>query len=769
MHPILLLGAALVGLPILLHLIMKQEPKRLPFPAFRFLKQQLKTNQRKLRLRHFILLALRMLLIALFCLTLYQPTLQSERLPLRGEQPVAVVLVIDTSPSMGYSANDKTRLEDARRRALELLDELPDRSQVAVVPTGLPASSETVAGLAGTWLRSPADARKLLEHLKEPVAGEPLPAAIATAYQLLRTVDQESEAAEPLPRLVAVFTDRAAACWDPSRLDDLKKLRDGIPDPRPMHAVFDVGVDQPANVAILAAQMKPQVIPASQSAVVSVTVGAVGPDVEAVVRAKLVSPGPAERVEKKPVPVPGGQTRGVVFEFRNLAPGLHQLELRLEADDRLTFDNTRFLTFRVAEPRKILTIADDPTDAEFWRIAHEAKGDFDCTVVKPDEVRANELGKYEIVCLLNVARPNAPAGATLWEKLVPYVEGGGKLVIIPGGEEHVALGEYDPNAVQDANKLMPGVLKGVVSTRESQPEPPKSDDPKAPRPPDRREGVTWFLDDRVTQHPMLTPFKEWQQKGNVNFIRHPRRVWKYWKVEKTEGNVVVEYDDSDDPKARPRSPAVLERNVGTRGKVLLLTTRMDVPFDRDREWHNYWDTVENAWNVVFPWLIARYLAGDTADANFNYLTGQALTVPIAKLLAGKRENLVFTGPKVELSDTIIKPAERQAELRLGPQRTTTPGNFELSPASNPESKEGFSLNVPAEESNLEKVPVEAIEDLTGKDSVVPVGRDVRLRDVLKDTEVGKQPLDLFPWLLIAVLMLLVLEGLVANRFYRVRK
>src|SRR5438552_14513543 len=109
MHAILIAGAALVGLPILLHLIMKQEPKRLPFPAFRFLKQRLKTNQRKLRLRHFILLALRMLLIALFCLTLYQPMLQSDGLiNIRGEQPLAVVVVIDTSPSMGYSMNEKS-------------------------------------------------------------------------------------------------------------------------------------------------------------------------------------------------------------------------------------------------------------------------------------------------------------------------------------------------------------------------------------------------------------------------------------------------------------------------------------------------------------------------------------------------------------------------------------------------------------------------------------------------------------------------------------
>src|SRR5205085_8033033 len=95
MHPILLATVALVGLPILIHLIMKQEPKRLPFPALRFLQQKKKINQRKMRLRHFLLLLLRVLLIALFGLALFQPTLFSETLNLTGEQPVAVVLVVD--------------------------------------------------------------------------------------------------------------------------------------------------------------------------------------------------------------------------------------------------------------------------------------------------------------------------------------------------------------------------------------------------------------------------------------------------------------------------------------------------------------------------------------------------------------------------------------------------------------------------------------------------------------------------------------------------
>ena len=47
MHAILLATAMLVGLPILLHLNMKQEPKRLVFPAIRFLQQKRRINQRR--------------------------------------------------------------------------------------------------------------------------------------------------------------------------------------------------------------------------------------------------------------------------------------------------------------------------------------------------------------------------------------------------------------------------------------------------------------------------------------------------------------------------------------------------------------------------------------------------------------------------------------------------------------------------------------------------------------------------------------------------
>src|SRR5205085_10816143 len=144
--PFVLGGLAFVSIPILLHLIMRQKPKHLFFPAFRFLVQRHRTNQRKLRLRHLLLLAMRLLLIACICLALTRPKVFSERLNLGSERPVAAVLIFDTSYSMEYTAAGQSRLDVAKHRARELIEELPEGSQIALLDTGEPG---------GEWLPNP--------------------------------------------------------------------------------------------------------------------------------------------------------------------------------------------------------------------------------------------------------------------------------------------------------------------------------------------------------------------------------------------------------------------------------------------------------------------------------------------------------------------------------------------------------------------------------------------------------------------------------------
>jgi hypothetical protein len=56
-----------------------------------------------------------------------------------------------------------------------------------------------------------------------------------------------------------------------------------------------------------------------------------------------------------------------------------------------------------------------------------------------------------------------------------------------------------------------------------------------------------------------------------------------------------------------------------------------------------------------------------------------------------------------------------------------------------------------------------VEAVTGPGSVAAVGRAARLADVLEGKLSGE--VGLFPWLLVAVLLLFAAEGVFANRFY----
>ena len=94
------------------------------------------------------------------------------------------------------------------------------------------------------------------------------------------------------------------------------------------------------------------------------------------------------------------------------------------------------------------------------------------------------------------------------------------------------------------------------------------------------------------------------------------------------------------------------------------------------------------------------------------------------------------------------------------------GNYSIS-GTNPDQNETvtlakFSVNTPPEESDLSRVAKEEIEELLGKDAVVPQDRKTPLNDALSWNE----PLELFPWLMILLLFLLAFENLLANKFYR---
>lgn len=759
MHPIFFAAAAVVGLPILLHLLLRQQPKKLLFPALRFLKQRQKSSRRKVQLRHIMLLALRVLLLLLFALALFQPTLSLGGQYLDTDRPIAAVFVIDTSPSMGYR-DGTPRLDTARLRALELLDKLPANSQVAVLTTHDPT---------GEFQPTLFETRQRIEAIKETSgSGESLAPALQAAYRLFK--NRPDANTEEIPKLVAVFSDRTYASWDATRTAGLQERRDEVPKPAPVHLYFDVGTDTPVNLAVTDVRMESDRLPGAADAVVTALVRCDGPDAEVILTAELDGAGRKE----EPVKLSGGGVQAVRFTFPAPPPGFHVVTVKLDRDDLLPADNERTFTFEVEPRRPILCVSDSAADARLWRQSHnDGLREFECAVATPDKLPP--LAPFEMVAVIAVADPGPIA-----KQLTDYVQAGGRLFLAPDGR----TSETDPDLAkryEALGELMPAKL-GPVKVLST--------------PDDRTPGAAWKLDEPADlRHRLFDPVRGWSSKTDV--FSTPRRAWKARTVTDVPGNTEVVAKYADAVKDADRTSALLERTAG-KGTVLLATTRLDTRADDAKDgWNDYWQ-LGHSWPVVFPWLVAKYLtesdrpqaaAADTPARRYNFATGDTVPVSVRGFTAPGERAVRLEGPGVAAEKSrFTLPADAgllllrnktspppvatagdspPAEWTLDDDPLFSPGAF----AVRPDGAVGpwefrFSVAVPPGESDPARVPEASLEQLLGPKPVIPVKQDFELDASLR--EKITPPFELFPMLIVLVLLFFAFEGVMANRFYKLK-
>ncbi|MGL4553539.1 MAG: BatA domain-containing protein, partial [Gemmataceae bacterium] len=214
LHGYLLFGLLLAGVPVALHLLLRQQPRRVVFPAFRFLAQRRQTNQRRMRFRHLLLLLLRVAVLAALVLAFARPRLAGDRTGAALDRPVVAALLFDTSPSTGYTSAGVTRLDEALARGRELLDEMDPASRVAVLDSREPVAEP---------LQPVAEARGRLKGLQTRPGAGSINRAVERGLDLLARSRAEAKDDGP-PHLLVVFSDRTRGCWD------ARGARPAVPD-----------------------------------------------------------------------------------------------------------------------------------------------------------------------------------------------------------------------------------------------------------------------------------------------------------------------------------------------------------------------------------------------------------------------------------------------------------------------------------------------------------------------------------------------------------
>ncbi len=124
LFPLYLIGAALVAVPIWLHLRSKEPQRKIPFSTFAFLKPDAVTVQQRARIDDWVLLLLRCLAVLILCLLFGVPFLsrsdeESSATPSSGVGE-RVVFVVDHSASMRQEGFWQETKETLRKRVADL-------------------------------------------------------------------------------------------------------------------------------------------------------------------------------------------------------------------------------------------------------------------------------------------------------------------------------------------------------------------------------------------------------------------------------------------------------------------------------------------------------------------------------------------------------------------------------------------------------------------------------------------------------------------------
>lgn len=170
LNPLFLFGLAAAAIPILIHLFTRRRPREVRFSSLEFLSEVQQSEIRRLRIKQWLLLALRTLAVLAIATAMARPALPGGAGRAGEAAATTIVALIDVSGSMGaLAADNRPLLAEARRAAEDLLATLGPADQLLLVPydrTPRPVSEQPLAdaGRLRAALQSLAPSAHVTDH-----------------------------------------------------------------------------------------------------------------------------------------------------------------------------------------------------------------------------------------------------------------------------------------------------------------------------------------------------------------------------------------------------------------------------------------------------------------------------------------------------------------------------------------------------------------------------------------------------------------------------
>lgn len=439
LNPLVLFGLGAAAIPILIHLFTRRRPREVKFSSLDFLSEVHQSEIRRLKIKQWVLLALRTLAIAALAMAMARPAVRSGAGA--GASSTLVVLV-DVSGSMGAIGADGRALTATARRAIDdLLATLGPSDELLLVPYDrVPHPvSERPLGDAGR-LRAAASALAPSAHITNHGAALELAArALREARSLNRElfwISDFQRSGFASPGVATAFT-APEDPWAQSRI----YLLPMSPRSRANAALTSASLAPAENGVSLSVRAEGFGVTTGDFAVEAREVGASG------------ASGASLRLGSGFVSLPA---RGAAATLMPLSRTPLAGGEALLSDDALALDNRRVFAAGRAGALRILLREDGPASA--LQMALQAGGDasgLDVRVVDAASL-TTQTGDADAIVIGDLAR----LGPAELQAVLDYHRGGGALLLAPG--EHADLAWWNTALLRETGVGVLGELESAA-------------------------------------------------------------------------------------------------------------------------------------------------------------------------------------------------------------------------------------------------------------------------------------------------------------------
>lgn len=416
-NPVFISALALVGVPLAIHMLTLRTPKRILFPTVRFIKRAEASQSALFRLRHWILLALRTLLVLLLVFTFLRPVLTKGMLtpPAQAATGNTTIVILDNSMSMGWQGSSMSPFDRGRQTAHRIIaDAGSDELLNLIIASGAPTSTFKEPS-GGAFLL-----KQDLEKAKPTLERANIDAALAEAARQFSAMKNPSGA-------LNVITDGQRTNWSSVRMPTF---------PKDVEIIFHTASDAHAeNVAVTEITVQPPEPAVGEEVTVSCKVANYSTRARSIpVTLSLHDEKDWEQtLELEPNASGAAQVR-----FRALRGGVFSGHAQI-AEDGLAGDDRRSFSFTVQERVRVVVVSrEDAQDFKRGLIyllrAISPRGESASDGVIAEVAHPDRLDKFTLataqVVLLHGA--DALSGAAV-DALHDYLSNGGGLIWFVSG------------------------------------------------------------------------------------------------------------------------------------------------------------------------------------------------------------------------------------------------------------------------------------------------------------------------------------------------